>query len=100
MGKLHEMRGAGHPGDRPGTPASGAAADLELDEKWDWMTGVPTSVRFLAKSWRPINRGPGGIITVAPGSTKARVGQDFSATVNMLTLLAKERNISFFLGRV
>jgi hypothetical protein len=71
------------------TPGSGNTIVSEMDEKWDWMTGVPTCVRYLAKSWRPIKRGPGGIVTEPPGSNRARsslAGEvpDFSATVNML----------------
>ena len=49
-----------------------AAGSEVAEEKWDWMTGLPTSVRFLAKSWRPIKRGPGGIVTDPPDSNKAR----------------------------
>ena len=57
------------------SPSSGAAAAVNsesVDEKWDWMTGLPTSVRFVAKSWRPMRRGPGGIVTDPPDSSKAR----------------------------
>ncbi|TRY70084.1 hypothetical protein TCAL_16351, partial [Tigriopus californicus] len=78
VSKLHSMR---------------AQQDGEMgdpDDKWDWMTGVPTSIRFLVKSWKTIDRGPGGIITDAPNKlTQARDVPDFSATVNMLTVLAK-----------
>lgn len=55
------------------------------------MTGVPTSLRFLARSWRSIARGPGGIVTETPGQkhfTRNKM-PDFSGTVNMLTVLAK-----------
>ena len=66
IGKLNLMRGTT-------TDSTSAAAGSEVaDEKWDWMTGLPTSVRFLAKSWRPIKRGPGGIVTDPPDSNKAR----------------------------
>ena len=66
IGKLNLMRG--------GTTdsASAASASEVADEKWDWMTGLPTSVRFVAKSWRPIKRGPGGIVTDPPDSNRAR----------------------------
>ena len=66
IGRLNLMRG--------GTTdsVSAATAPEVADEKWDWMTGLPTSVRFLAKSWKPIKRGPGGIVTDPPDSSKAR----------------------------
>ena len=68
IGKLNMMRGA----TTDSTSAAAAAGSEGAEEKWDWMTGLPTSVRFLAKSWRPIKRGPGGIVTDPPDSNKAR----------------------------
>ena len=67
IGKLNLMRGATTTTDSPSAPVSEIA-----DERWDWMTGLPTSVLFLAKSWRPIKRGPGGIVTDPPDSNRAR----------------------------
>ena len=54
------------------SPSAAAVNSESVDEKWDWMTGLPTSVRFVAKSWRPMRRGPGGIVTDPPDSSKAR----------------------------
>lgn len=90
VSKLHSMR---------------AQQDGEMgdpDDKWDWMTGVPTSIRFLVKSWKTIDRGPGGIITDAPSKlTQTREVPDFTATVNMLTVLAKARyRGNFFEDRI
>ena len=66
IGKLNLMRGGT-------TDSTSAASASEVaDEKWDWMTGLPTSVRFVAKSWRPVKRGPGGIVTDPPDSNRAR----------------------------
>jgi hypothetical protein len=65
-----------------------AGSSSDADDKWDWMTGVPTSVRFLAKSWRGVARGPGGIVTESPGARRT-AAPDFTGTVNMLTMLAK-----------
>lgn len=102
VGKLHSLRAAQHHEDESGGGGhhhhhhsnKGDDSDSDPDDKWDWMTGVPTSLRFLAKSWRPIVRGPGGIVTEEPGSRASRVVSaaaqpDFSATVNMLAMLAK-----------
>ena len=64
---------------------------MDADDKWDWMTGVPTSLRFLARSWRTVARGPGGIVTETPAlkQFERQKAPDFSGTVNMLTVLAK-----------
>ncbi len=98
MGKLQSMRA------REQESTNGVGEGSDPDDKWDWMTGVPTSIRFVGKSWRNIARGPGGIVTESPVSfgsgwrTLGRrnssrsgggSGQDFAATVNMLTMLAK-----------
>ena len=71
----------------------------DADEKWDWLTGVPTSLRFLAKSWRPISRGPGGLVTEEPGKVASSSGgskPDYSGTVNMLAMLSKVRPVVRF----
>ena len=39
MGKLHSMRAQQDGGPSPSTMSS------DPDDKWDWMTGVPTSIR-------------------------------------------------------
>ena len=60
-----------------------------------WSTGIPTSVRFLGKSFHAVPKGPGGIILHdSPKSTspqaklKAPIA-DFAHTTNMLTMLSK-----------
>lgn len=82
-GKLHSLRANQDGG------GGGAVAAEDPDDKWDWMTGIPTSLRFLAKSWKNVPRGPGGIL-LADNEAQADKA-DFSGTINMLALLAKVR---------
>ena len=59
-----------------------------------WSTGIPTSVRFLGKSFHAVPKGPGGIIlhdspkSTSPAKLKAPIA-DFAHTTNMLTMLSK-----------
>ena len=82
VSKLHSMRAQNEDDGNP-------------DDKWDWMTGVPTSIRFVAKSWKNIDRGPGGLITDSIEKIATTKDPDFSATVNMLTVLSKVRTVRF-----
>ena len=105
VGKLHTLRAAGNDenqGGGAGGSGGGAGSGSfgkngeDPDDRWDWMTGVPTSIRFVAKSWRSVARGPGGIVTESPllqvkneSRWKSITTPDFAGTVNMLTVLAK-----------
>ena len=44
VGKLHSMR-AQQSGTGQGASFAQGSMDME-DDKWDWMTGVPTSIRL------------------------------------------------------
>ena len=51
-----------------------------------WMTGIPTSIRFLGRSCKVMPRGPGGLVlSQSPPAHEV----DFSNTVNMLTMVSK-----------
>ena len=105
VGKLHSIRAGANDEHQSGTGGSGGGAGGsgsfgknggDPDDRWDWMTGVPTSIRFVAKSWRSVIRGPGGIVTQSPllqvkneSRWKSISSPDFAGTVNMLTVLAK-----------
>ena len=72
---------------------SGAEVAVE-DITSAWQTGIPTSIRFLGKSFHAVPRGPGGLILndspVASAPAKLRTPiADFTNTANMLTLLSK-----------
>ena len=51
-----------------------------------WMTGIPTSIRFLGRSCKVMPRGPGGLVlSQSPPAHEV----DFSNTVNMLQMVSK-----------
>ena len=60
-----------------------------------WSTGIPTSIRFLGKSFHAVPKGPGGLILnespkcESPTKSKAPSSADFTNTSNMLTTLSK-----------
>ena len=51
-----------------------------------WMTGIPTSIRFLGRSCKSMPRGPGGLVV---SSSPPLQDVDFSNTVNMLQMVSK-----------
>ena len=47
VGKLHSMRAHQSGGGGSGLGMGGQAGSMDMeDDKWDWMTGVPTSIRY------------------------------------------------------
>ena len=73
---------------------SGTETALE-DITSGWSTGIPTSIRFLGKSFHAVPKGPGGLILnespkcESPTKLKAPNNADFTNTSNMLTMLSK-----------
>ena len=64
-----------------------AAAALE-DLTVTWMTGIPTTILFLGKSFLNVPKGPGGIVITDPASVSPqkpvkKEDVDFSVTTNM-----------------
>ena len=66
----------------------GSATALE-DLTTSWMTGIPTTVLFLGKSFLNVPKGPGGIVITSPTQSpnlqtrRKSEAVDFTGTTNM-----------------